>query len=250
MTDNPTLSVVTVCRNARQEIESTIQSVLSHAEGIDEYIIVDGNSTDGTLDVILDYAGKYPLLRWISEPDTNLYDAMNKGILMARGDWIHLLNAGDVYEEFLPVRELVEETPETVDVIAAGIKRFHADGSYDIWKPWYDEKTNKYEFPHPALIVRRRCYMTVGLYSAKFKIISDGIWIMQNIPRVRYLLSDSILVTMAHGGLSTAASLRLFYEEFLLGVFFRKWPLRYRLDAAKRSFRGLASLLSRSLRSK
>nr|VFJ57219.1 MAG: Glycosyltransferase involved in cell wall bisynthesis [Candidatus Kentron sp. DK] len=250
MADNTTLTVVTVCRNDRRGLETTMQSVLSHAEGIDEYIVIDGDSSDGTRDMLVSYAQKYPFLRWISEPDTGPYDAMNKGIRMARGDWVHLLNAGDVYEEFLPVRELIEETPETVDVIAAGIKYAQPDGSYAPWKPFCYSKLNWYEFPHPGLIVRRRCYTTVGLYDTKFKIISDGIWIIQNIPRVRYVLSDSIFVAMAHGGLSTTESPRLVYERFLLNVFFRKWPLRHRLAAAGREFRELASLLSRSLRSK
>lgn len=89
------VSVITVCYNAIHWIEKTIQSVLSQSYDDIEYIIIDGGSTDGTVDIIQNYADK--LAYFVSEPDGGIYDAMNKGVKVAKGEWINFLNAGDWY---------------------------------------------------------------------------------------------------------------------------------------------------------
>lgn len=88
--------IVTVCYNAQDIIEDTIQSVLSQDFKDFDYLIVDGASTDATLDIIKEYADKDSRVRYISEPDEGLYDAMNKGAKNSKGDYIQMLNAGDV----------------------------------------------------------------------------------------------------------------------------------------------------------
>ena len=93
--NNPLISIVTVCYNAADEIENTIQSVLNQTYENLEYIIIDGASTDGTIEIIKEYKDK--IACFISEPDKGIYDAMNKGISMATGDWICFLNAGDIF---------------------------------------------------------------------------------------------------------------------------------------------------------
>lgn len=90
------VSIITVCRNAENVIERTIFSVVTQscfAENI-EYLIIDGASTDKTIEIIKQYSDKYPI-KWISEPDSGIYNAMNKGIRLATGDIIYFLNAGD-----------------------------------------------------------------------------------------------------------------------------------------------------------
>ena len=89
------VSIVTVCLNAVKEIETTILSVLNQSFADVEYIIVDGGSTDGTVDVIRKYQDR--IAHFISEPDKGIYDAMNKGVDLATGDWINFMNAGDCF---------------------------------------------------------------------------------------------------------------------------------------------------------
>ena len=91
----PLISVVTICYNAKNHLEKTILSVLSQTYQDIEYIIIDGGSTDGTVDIIHKYSER--LFYWISEPDKGIYDAMNKGMDRATGSWINFMNAGDTF---------------------------------------------------------------------------------------------------------------------------------------------------------
>ena len=95
MDNLPLISIVTVVYNDARNIETTIASVLNQNYPYFEYIIIDGNSNDGTVDIINKYSGKPAYI--ISEPDNGIYDAMNKGIEKASGEWIHFLNSGDAY---------------------------------------------------------------------------------------------------------------------------------------------------------
>lgn len=95
MKNNPKISVITVCYNSVDNIEKTILSVISQTYKNIEYIIIDGGSMDGTLDVINKYKDK--IAYFITEPDKGIYDAMNKGVKSATGDWVNFMNAGDVF---------------------------------------------------------------------------------------------------------------------------------------------------------
>ena len=90
------LSIITINRNNAAGLEKTMQSVASQTFKEFEYIIVDGASTDGSVDVIKKYDSQFAHLKWVSEPDSGIYNAMNKGIRMATGDYIQILNSADI----------------------------------------------------------------------------------------------------------------------------------------------------------
>lgn len=98
----PIISVITVTYNCCDTIEQTILNVLKQTYLYLEYIVIDGGSTDGTVDVIKKYAHK--LAYWVSEPDKGIYDAMNKGTLAATGEWLLFRNSGDFFSALLPYR--------------------------------------------------------------------------------------------------------------------------------------------------
>ena len=93
--NNKKITIITICYNAIETIEKTIQSVINQTYPNIEYIIIDGASTDGTVDIIKKYVSH--ITKFVSEPDKGIYDAMNKGIAMSTGDWINFMNAGDTF---------------------------------------------------------------------------------------------------------------------------------------------------------
>lgn len=112
----PVFSIITVVFNGKNLLEGTARSVQNQTYPHIEYLIVDGASTDGTLDLIQKFAAEMPNLRWISERDKGLYDAMNKGLQLATGDFVWFLNCGDHLHSLETVEKMVEKMEATTDV--------------------------------------------------------------------------------------------------------------------------------------
>lgn len=104
--NNPRITIVTVCYNAIIDIECTIKSVINQKYSNIEYIIIDGGSKDGTVDIIKKKIYTDKISFWKSEPDKGIYDAMNKGISVAQSDWINFMNAGDMFVDEFVVNKL------------------------------------------------------------------------------------------------------------------------------------------------
>jgi glycosyltransferase involved in cell wall biosynthesis len=121
------ITVVTVCYNAVKEIEKTIQSVISQTYDNVEYIIVDGGSTDGTLDIIRKYSSR--ITRWVSEPDKGIFDAMNKSAHMATGEYINFMNAGDLFFDEKVLSDIFAGRSYDEDVLY-GSTILHYKGGY------------------------------------------------------------------------------------------------------------------------
>ena len=105
------VSIVTATYNAAHTLRDTIESVLAQDYGDIEYIVVDGASTDGTLALLHSYESRFDgRMRWVSEPDKGIYDAMNKGVKMATGDWIYFLGCDDyLYPDFSKMCTLLDD---------------------------------------------------------------------------------------------------------------------------------------------
>ncbi|WHZ20901.1 MAG: hypothetical protein OJF47_000013 [Nitrospira sp.] len=176
----PLITVVTPCLNGSLFIEEAIRSVLDQDYPNVEHIIVDGGSTDGTLELIK----KYPHLRVISEPDRGLYDALNKGVRLSKGDIIGHLNCDDLYEKriFEPVAQKFMEAPVRDAVCGGAIVFEYGRGENNrVIARYTGPKDMELSFENvttgPAItnarFFRKRVYEKVGLYEPRFRIAAD-----------------------------------------------------------------------------
>ena len=165
------ISIVTVTYNSEATLSDTLGSVRSQTFRDLEHIVVDGGSTDKTLE-LLKAAGDS--VRWISEPDKGIYDAMNKGIRLARGRWIHLLNSDDYYASNDVLAQVVPRLRYD-SVNYCDLIRANSDGSRVVqrypfrkWPLYFSAY-----LPHPSLIVSAAQYRAVGLYDTGFRVAAD-----------------------------------------------------------------------------
>lgn len=200
----PSITIITICLNSKSTIERAIQSVVKQKHDNVEYIIIDGGSTDGTLEIISNYVSDIDVL--VSEPDRGISDAFNKGILLATGEIIGLLNSDD---SLLPgtiqkVRDFYQHNREGQVVHGdlllylnnRPVKRVYPTGRW--WYPW-----RLVLFNHPATFVKKSVYETHGIFSTDFVIAMDIDiflrWLTSGV-RIDYLKEP--LVAMHYGGLS------------------------------------------------
>ena len=198
------ISVITVCYNAKSTIGDTIASVLAQ-KGVEvEYIVVDGGSTDGTREIVAASG-----VRYVSERDRGMYDALNKGIAMATGDVVGILNSDDVFEDAQTLARIADAFSDEVDAVYADIL-FERAGkvvryySARHWKPWMHNYG--YMPPHPSVYIRRELFQKFGPYKLGYRISADFElmvrYFCRNRIRTRYL--PQCVVRMRLGGMSTA----------------------------------------------
>lgn len=169
--EKPLISVVTVCYNAANDIERTMLSVLNQTYKQIEYIIIDGGSTDGTVDIIKKHADK--LAYWVSEPDNGIYDAMNKGGIKASGDWLQFLNSGDVLADVFVFEKIFNDNKyQGFGVIYGDIWERRPSGLY-LSTP-KDLEDFSFDFPiaHPSTFVRTGLFKS-HLFDVTYKLAAD-----------------------------------------------------------------------------
>lgn len=203
-----TFSIITPTFNSRKFLEETIQSVLSQ-EGADfEYILVDGGSTDGTVDVIAQYAEKDSRIHWISEPDEGIADAFNKGIALAKGEVVGIINSDDTYlpGTLATVAEAFHSHPEC-GVFHGDMLRMKGDSVLFLLKPSEIQSHIWHEMPlnHPATFVTARAYRKVGGFDVKVLIAMDYDLILRlHKSGCRFHYIERPLAAMRYGGASDA----------------------------------------------
>ena len=208
MENRPVVSVVTPCFNSRLYLRETMESVLSQAGPVLEYIIVDGGSTDGTLDIIKEYAARDGRIRWISGPDDGISDAFNKGIALARGELIGIINSDDTYlpGALAAVAEAYRTHPEC-DVFNGDMLRLEGDRVLFLLKPSDLNRHIWHEMPlnHPATFVTARAYRQVGGFDKALRVAMDYDLVLRLYSRgccFHYL--ERPLAAMRYGGASDA----------------------------------------------
>ncbi|MHB1530098.1 MAG: glycosyltransferase family 2 protein [Acidiferrobacteraceae bacterium] len=176
----PLVSVITVVLNGAVTLEDTIRSVSQQTYGNIEHIIIDGGSGDGTLDLIRKYDAQ--LDYWLTEPDAGLYDAMNKGIALASGDYVGMLNGDDIFASAQSVQKIVERLlTGNLDAVFSQLDVVNPHNPLQIIRKYRVARFNTFMLrigvmpPHPTFYCRRSCYQTLGVapYRTDYQIAAD-----------------------------------------------------------------------------
>jgi glycosyltransferase involved in cell wall biosynthesis len=208
----PKLSIVTVVYNNRSTIENTLESVRSQDYPHREHIVIDGNSKDGTTEIIKAHQGQ--LSHFVSEPDRGMYDAMNKGIGLAKGDYIGILNADDFFESTNTLSQIAQRLEQDPTDCLYGDVQFVSgkDPSrivrYYSSKPFRPDRFARGLMPaHPTFYAKRELFEKFGGYRTDFKIAADYELLVRYlwVNKISYQYFPQPLVRMRTGGTSNAS---------------------------------------------
>lgn len=216
MAYKPKVTVVTVCYNAAETIEKTILSVIGQTYDNTEYLIIDGGSKDETLAVIKKYEKN--ISKWISEPDKGIYDAMNKAIKMATGEWINFMNAGDCFASENVLADVFKE------VIPENVKFLYSDNYYIEPNGRKTFAKHDHKLPsilHQSSIYRKKLHSEYGYYAVTPKIIISDFLFFCMIPLEYFKKTDTIISINSVDGIS-GSSLWCGTQRLCAMVVFRK----------------------------
>lgn len=206
------ISVITACYNSEKYIRSTIESVQNQSYTNVEHIIVDGGSSDKTLNIIREYS-HLPSIKYISEPDQGIYDALNKGIESSTGDIISILHSDDYYNSSSVLQNVIDIFISNVEleILLGGIKFVHPINESktvrnypsQFFKPWM-LKIGIMP-PHPGAFIHKNVYESTGYYKLGYKIASDFDFFVRLflVERRAFLATNQYFVKMRTGGVST-----------------------------------------------
>lgn len=217
------ISIITVVFNGEATIARAIESVLSQKNVEIEYIIIDGQSKDRTLKEISPYRGS--IAHFISEKDEGIYDAMNKGLGLATGDVIGLLNADDFYADPEVLSEVMTQfSNPRIDAVYGDLEYFKSSDPTSVVRTYCSHKFNPINLKrglmpaHPTLFLRKRVYEKFGLFDSSYKIAGDFEFVARIFSSglLNYCYMAKKMVKMQIGGISTrglSSTLRLLSEN-------------------------------------
>lgn len=197
------ISIITVVFNGEKTIKDTLNSVCSQTLLPTEYIIVDGLSTDGTIAIVKEYIQKYPFIKYISEKDSGIYDAMNKGIELATGKLIGIINSDDWYEANA-LEKMRDAYINSGSGIYYGIQRNILDDKEFYMERGSHEFLDQRMIPHPSTFISKDIYNEFGVFDLKFAFSSDlDLLIRFYKKNVSFYRVDSIIANFRIGGASS-----------------------------------------------
>lgn len=206
------VSIITVCFNSDETIRTTIESVLSQTYDDIEYIIIDGKSTDSTMDIVTEYKNSINVM--MSEPDAGIYDAMNKGIAISTGEVVGILNSDDFYASQTVIEEVVDRFKRmpACDLVFGDVAfvdsrkvdkilRLYRSNRFRPWKLRFGWMP-----PHPATFIKKKTYKSIGEYSLDYIISSDYEMFVRLLllHKCDFSRINGVLVKMRMGGISTS----------------------------------------------
>ena len=201
------LSIIICTHNSGERLRKTLDSILSQDADDFEVVIIDGASTDGTINIIKEYELKFNgKLRWISEPDSGVYNAMNKGVKMARGEYLNIVGAGDWLEKsaLKAAYKCIEENPET-DAVQGVLRIWSKDLMNFNLVQTSPKKLATVPMQHPSLYYKKELHNKYGLYDESYKIVADYLFCMKAfyVGRARVTPFDAVVDNYLLDGMSS-----------------------------------------------
>lgn len=201
----PIASIITVVFNGVNSIERTIRSVIDQKQSNIEYIIIDGGSQDGTIDVIKKYESVIDY--WISEKDKGIYNAMNKGAGIARGKYITFLNADDVFmKDYLDT--FLQYASGNADYFSCGVKMIYSNRTIQWIPPNCNNTADRFYWrmplPHPGLMVKKHVFDEIGGFNEEYRFAADYDFILKLIRKYKGVFTEKLLVDFYMGGASSS----------------------------------------------
>jgi glycosyltransferase involved in cell wall biosynthesis len=210
--NKPKVSIITVCYNSGKTIRDTLQSVAGQMYENIEHLVIDGLSSDDTMDIVSSF--KHEKMKVISEKDHGLYDALNKGLQLASGDIIGILHSDDFFAHPHVIYDIVAlfDSKENVQAISSSVQIYKGN---DFKKPFRVYKANRFKLwqfrlgmqpPHPGFFIRKASSAEVGKFNTAYKISADFDWLLRAIRlhKLKVLYVGYVSVHMRDGGASSS----------------------------------------------
>lgn len=250
--NTPYFSLITVCYNAEGSIENTLQSAREQTCRDFESVVVDGDSTDGTLDVVRRFDDLPVVLS--SEPDKGIYDAMNKGITRARGEVVYFLNADDRFhnpEVLAQVKRIFEQYPD-VDLLWGNVVYDRPDGTSEqrCFRHIHPGNLIFLDLNHQGTFARKRLFDRIGVFNTDFRINADYDWFLRALGSGTVWRFEDINIARFHTGGAHARNIKKLRDERHAVRMQYIHPLPYRIGALAHNLRHKARRLGRILTGK
>lgn len=210
MANDEKLSIITICYNIKDEIERTCQSIVTQTCDDFEWVVIDGGSTDGTLDILNKYKNRIDI--FVSEPDKGIYNAMNKGINLAHGKWLNFMNGGDEFAGDNVIDQFYHHVRlNTSDVIYGNALRVLEKKSQVSKYPSLLDKMFFFgkNLNHQSCFIKKELFSIYGLYNEDYSIISD--WekfLIFQINNCKFSYMDVLVAKFYAGGISSSHKLQ------------------------------------------
>jgi glycosyltransferase involved in cell wall biosynthesis len=246
------LTVVTATYNSEKTLTRTIESLLKQTNLNFEYILVDGESTDKTVEIIKSFENQFKEKEisylWISEKDLGIYDAFNKGIKLSKGDWISFLGSDDYYLEdaLNNYFESINKLQENIDFVYSNIKVENKKIISDLWT--WEKFRRKMNIPHVGSFHNVKYFKKYGFFNTNYKIAGDYELLLRAKKELKTHKVDKITTIMSDGGISNNQVKKLYLEttkakietgkinRFISNFDYVIWILKYKIKTLLNAF--------------